>query len=170
MVTRNSPGPAPVVFQTADFEQFLDRAIASKGYQAGSSNSPAVGGQFVRLRLRNPTGSGKTVFLVGVWLLSNVNNTFRLTEPVTPANAALGGTDSANVMRAGQGAAIGVATVAATQVGGLSGSLRRIGLVANTPVYVPLGVILPANSSVDADFSGTLVTDVDTYTWVWYEE
>ncbi len=171
MVTRNSPGPAPVVFQTVDFEQRLDKFLADKGYMYGDSgNAPAVATQRVRYRIRNPSGSGKNVVLVRAVARSNVNQIVGYTTPVSPALAVLASALTTGLKRVGQPASIASATFTNAQVAGITVDGGEFFLQANVLAVELLGIVLEPNSSVDFEFSATAITDLDDLWLEGYEE
>ncbi len=159
MVSHTFPGIAPIVISTRTFDSFLQKVFEGKAYQTGIQNtSPAVGGQFIGIRVTNPVGSGVNLYIVKVRARCTGASRFEISKPVTPLEAALATPLSVDVKIPGQAAAKGVATQAANLVGQVVAfPEQQIGLQANQSTETLLGIVLTPNSSLDLQFE-------------WYEE
>jgi len=172
MVSHTFPGIAPIVISTRTFDSFLQKIFEGKAYQTGIQNtSPAVGGQFVGIRVTNPLASTVNLYIVKVRARCTAASRFEIGKPISPLEAALATALSVDSKLTGQGAGQGVASQAANLVGQPVGfPEQQIGLQPNQSTETLLGIILKPNSSLDLQFSDTVATDVMSYTIEWYEE
>src|SRR5712692_7507872 len=98
MVTLVNPGLPPISLSDGLFDTRFNKFKIGEGYVYFKlTSAPALAGQFVQHRFRNPTGSGKTWFLTKAHVRSTIANFLGITNPVSPALAALGTALSAKV-------------------------------------------------------------------------
>ncbi len=165
------PGIAPVTISTEDLFARLQKFVEGKGYEYGIQTiSPSAAGNFVNVRLRNPTGSGKTAKVTRVWVVSNIAARFEYDVPEVDSGANLATLFAIDPKRQGQAAGVVVASHQNSTPGNGVGNPHPIGLAVNVPVEVLLGQILPANSQLDMVFSNTAATTNYSFLVEWYEE
>ncbi len=142
-----------------------------KGYRGDIQTvSPAVNGNFVGIRVRNPAASGKTVYVMVCVASSSAAVRFEIDGPVTPADAALALNAGIQPQKAGQAAGVATVTYANNLVGQVVAFPAPVSIVANDSKMIELGNILPADSSMDFQFSGVLAANVYSFLIDWYEE
>ncbi len=172
MVSHTFPGIAPVVISTRTFDSFLQKIADGKAYQTGIQTvSPAVGGQFVGIRVTNPVGSGVNLYIVRVRARDTNPGRFEIGKPISPLEAALTTVLSVDPKLTGQAAAKGIATQQNNLVGQVvTFPEQQIGLQANQSTETLLGIVLTPNSTLDLQYSDTTAASVMSHTIEWYEE
>ncbi len=110
------------------------------------------------------------MFLVGVHVAALTNNRFIPDSPITPAAANLATLATIRVRRTAQAAAIAVVSSDNTQVGVSSNNYLTARILANDSKYIPLGMVLTPDSSVDMNWLATAITDTTDSSLEWYEE
>ena len=171
MVSHTFPGIAPIVIGTRTNDARLDKFANQQGWTGGfQSLSPNAATNFVIIRLRNPSASGKTLYVVGVYYSSTVAQRVDVDTPVTPARASFGG-EQRNPHFPGQAAGVGNCSISNAQAANpVTNPNPSEQLGASNPVYRALDHVLNANSSIDLAFTNGVTTDKDTGFFEWYEE
>src|SRR3989442_8018598 len=151
MVSHTFPGIAPLVVSTLQFDQALDKFNAGKGNRTGEFGvSPAVGGQFVRVRVRqDQPNNPKVIRVLRLLVSSTVATRLRVDKPVTPSLGAIGSGFGYDPVKAGQTASVEIVSRANNQVSGLANTAINLRVPANQVQEVRLGSVLPPNSSMD---------------------
>src|SRR5712692_7507871 len=117
MVTLVNPGLPPISLSDGLFDTRFNKFKIGEGYVYFKlTSAPALAGQFVQHRFRNPTGSGKTWFLTKAHVRSTIANFLGITNPVSPALAALGTAMTTATKKQGQAASVMSATFALNAV------------------------------------------------------
>ncbi len=171
MVTRNSPGPAPIVFQTSAFDFRLQKYLDGKGFWTGvESISPAVAGNIFNIRIRNPAGSGKKVVVTRLLISSSVATSIDIDDIEADTVVNLANARIAYPLNRGQDAAIAVVSDMASTSGTGVGNPLSVDIPANDYREIIIGKVLDAGDQLDIDADNTAATTVYKYILEWYEE
>ncbi len=169
MVTKTFPGIAPLVIGTEDFEQRLQRNIDGKGFLVIEDTQVGPTPNFLTYRVRNPSGSGVIVVLVALRPTVLTNNRLVTNNYASPANANLGTVLTSRNKR-GQGAAAKAAVSRANLAGLAAPTFGSARIPANDHRLLLPGIVLPADSSIDLQWTANGAGDTTELEIEWYEE
>lgn len=171
MVSHTFPGIAPVVISTKSFDQRFDKFSSSEGYSVARDDAAiGVANDYIILRIRNLPAAAKTLFIEKVLFSVDVATVYKISQPVTPGATGTGTVATPQVKKAGQAASIATVNYIDTAIAPALPNLYAGRLVANQLQEIFLGVVLPADSSIDMGAQMPATTQKYQIAAEWYEE
>lgn len=171
MVTRNSPGPAPIIFQTSFFDARLEKFLDGKGFWAGVEGiSPTVAGNIFNIRIRNPAASGKKVVVTRLLISASVNTAIDIDDIEADTVVNFTNARTEFPLNRGQTAAVAVVSDQADTPGSGVASPLSVDILANDYREIVIGKVLDQGDQLDFDADNTAIATIYKYILEWYEE
>ncbi len=161
------------------FDQRLQKVLEGKAYSAATQTGTASP-TFTAIRVHNRKNSLKTVTVTGLWIAATTgldgtltNDTVHIQAPATPDAGNFTGiptTLTAFGRIPGQAKAVAVVDIDSNSIASIPNAAMRVGLGTGNPVFIPLGIILPPDSSVEIEFANVTGGVFHAFTVEWFEE
>ncbi len=171
MVSHTFPGIAPLVISTKTFDARFDKFVNSEGYSVHATAAAiGVANDYILVQIRNPLANTKTLYVEKCTFTVDVATIWRVAAPVTPVSVSTGTAATPQPKKAGQAASVALVDYIDTAAAPAEPNLAGGRLVANQPLEVLLGIVLPPNSSVQMGAQMPATTQKYNFTPEWYEE